>query len=173
MGRFAYQPLSEEFAKDSQPGQLLMNRFDAHILANRNGIIVSKTKEIEDKIADINELKHDVDEQTDVISNLIEDLNNFLEGGFAEAEDAQNKTYAYDKILMAKVNYLQKLYIGMTKKFDRLTLTVKEYKEANDLQEKRLKSYEESYDAIIDDIGTLAYVEKEYTTIMALKLAYK
>lgn len=141
-GRFAYQPLSEEFAKDSQPGQLIMNRFDGHISANKNGIIVSKTKEIEDKLEDINELKHDVDEQTDVILNLLEDIETFLKGDFEDAVEAQNKTYEFGKKILLKIKYLDQLDKGTAKKIERIKKIILNLEKANDLQVGWMDDYE-------------------------------
>jgi flagellin-specific chaperone FliS len=171
-GRFAYQPLSEEFAKQSQPGQLIMNRFDGHISANRNGIIVSKTKEIEDKIEDINEFKHDVDEQTDVVTNLIEDLKKFLETDFQKAYDQQNKTYEYDKRLLTQVLYLDNLQKAMGRKLDRIRDIIRDLERANDLQLSWLDSWESESDETLKTIGDFAYVETEFSNVMALKLIY-
>jgi hypothetical protein len=171
-GRFAYQPLSEEYVKISQPGQLIVNRFDGHLSANRNGIIVSKTKEIEDKISDINELKHDVDEQYDVISNLLEDIEKFLKGDFEEAVQSVYNTYDLNKRLLRKVKYLKEVDDNMNRKLDRIREILSELRAANNLQITRLNAYEPEADDVLNDIGDMAYVENEYNIAMALKLTY-
>jgi hypothetical protein len=171
-GRFSYQPLSEEYAKQSQPGQLIMNRFDGHISANRNGIIVSKTKEIEDKISDINELKHDVDEQYDVISNLLEDIEKFLAGEFKEAADAVWGAYDMGKRMLRKVEYLKEIDANMRRKIDRIRETIEELKQANELQIKWLDEWEPKTEQAITDVGDMAYVENEFNIATALRQTY-
>jgi tetrahydromethanopterin S-methyltransferase subunit B len=172
MGRFAYQPLNEEQVKISQSGQLIMGRQDAHISVNKNGIIISKTKEIEEKIADINELKHDVDEQHDVILNLIEDFASFIEGDLAEAYAIQEEVYVLAKKLMTKVNYLDDVERSMQEKLDRIQETINDYERANNIQLSRLDGLESESTNSLAKIGTMAYVQEEYNKIMALRITY-
>jgi tetrahydromethanopterin S-methyltransferase subunit B len=170
MGRFAYQPLNEEQVKLSQSGQLIMGRQDAHISVNKNGIIISKTKEIEEKIADINELKHDVEEQQDVILNLIEDFAHFIEGDLAEAYAIQEEVYVLAKYLMTQVKYLDDVDVAKRKKLDRIQETINEFIRANNLQISMLDSLESSN--AISTIGTMAMVQEQYNKIMSLRNTY-
>jgi hypothetical protein len=172
MTRFAYQPLSEEFAKLSQSGQVIMNQQDGHISVNKNGIIISKTREIEDKITDINELKHDVDEQSDVITNLLEDFKKFLENEFEEAEEAHRLTYIFCKKLLAQVEYMNSIDYSMRDKLDRIREIIRDFIEANNLQLARLDILEKEADEVLNDIGDMSYVENEYNIIMGLRNTY-
>jgi hypothetical protein len=171
-GRFAYQPLNEEFAKDSVSGQLIMNYHNGHISANKNNIIVSITKEIEDKITDINELRHDVDEQTDVISNLLEDIEAFLEGLFEETVIQQNETYEFANKLLTKIRYLRNLDTGMRKKIDRIWEIIRDLRKANEMQEEWVEKFNSDIDLAEEKVGDLAYVENENNIIMSLKTTY-
>jgi hypothetical protein len=172
MGRFAYQPLNEEQVKISQSGQLIMGRQDAHISVNKNGIIISKTKEIEEKIEDINELKHDVEEQHDVILNLIEDFANFIKGDLAEAYGLQEQVFVLSKKLMTKVKYMDNLDIAMRQKLDRIQETINEYIRANNLQTSWLDIMEGEATNSLAEIGDMAYAEEQYNKIMALRMSY-
>jgi hypothetical protein len=172
MGRFAYQPLNEEQVKISQSGQLIMGRQDAHISVNKNGIIISKTKEIEEKIEDINELKHDVEEQHDVILNLIEDFANFIKGDLAEAYGLQEQVFVLSKKLMTKVKYMDNLDIAMRQKLDRIQETINEYIRANNLQTSWLDIMEGEATNSLVEIGDMAYAEEQYNKIMALRMTY-
>ena len=141
MGRFAYQPLNEEQIKMSQSGQLIIGRQDGHLSVNKNGIIVSKTKEIEEKIEDINELKHDVEEQEDVVLNLIEDYNSFVKNEFEEANEKQELAYSFGKSLLSKVMYMDTVERAMGDKLDRIQEMITDLKSANNLQNSRLRGF--------------------------------
>jgi hypothetical protein len=172
MGRFAYQPLQEEEAHLSQSGQLIIGRQDGHLSVNKNGIIISKTKEIEEKIADINELKHDVDEQEDVILNLIEDFYAFVANEFEEANRLQERTYEFDKYLLSLVKYMDEIDRGMEDKMDRIQEMINDLRSANNLQNTRLESMEREAGEVLDTIGTMAYVQNEYNKITSLRITY-
>ncbi|ALN97699.1 hypothetical protein Bp8pS_020 [Bacillus phage vB_BpuM-BpSp] len=173
MGRFAYQPLTEEFIKDSQSGQVIMNRFDGHISVNKNGLIVSKTKELENKLNDIEQLKNDTDEQVDVVNSLLDDLKDFLENGFKETEEIQSEIYSYSKRLLYHIEYLNKFNTGMQNKIRRIWEIIDELKKANEYQKNILKEYSEILKPIADDFeANTNYVELENNTLTSIRLNY-
>jgi len=172
MGRFAYQPLTEEQVKISQSGQLIIGKQDGHLSVNKNGIIISKTKEIEDKIDDINELKYDAEEQEDVILNLLEDYNSFIKDKFEEANEKQEETYIFDKRLLAKINYMDSTQTAMDLKQDRIQEMINDLINANNLQLARLNVMESEATDTLSSIGDMAYVQNEYNTITALRMTY-
>jgi len=172
MARFAYQPILEENESYSKPGQIIMNRYNAHISINKNNIIVSITKEIEDKISDIDELKNEVDEQYDVVLNLIEDYGTFLTTTFADLTDARNILYAYDKKLLKIDTYLTDTNNGMKQKVSSINDQIIKLKQANDLQVSRNTLYAFNVKDLLSQIDVGTYAQSEYNKLIAMKDSY-
>lgn len=172
MSRFAYQPLIEENSSYSKPGQLIMNRYNAHISINRNNLIISITKEIEDKISTIVELQHDIDEQYDVVLNLIEDYQDFLNNTFLDLSNSQNNLYVYDKKLFNLDRYLSKINNGMKQKIIRIETIIDQLIEANTLQNTMNENYSNKIDELYPKIDYSSYIQKEYNELISMKSSY-
>lgn len=169
MARPAYQPILEENAKYSKPGQLIMDYYSGHISANRHGLIVSKTKEIEDKIQDFNELKHEIDEQFDVILNLMEDYDKFLRGDLSEFYNLQNDIYVFDKYLLTIDQYLISVNISCKNIINRIYEMIDELRRANIYHESLLDGYIRRIDTILDKIEALKnYAKNENNELITI-----
>lgn len=78
MGRLVYQPVPEEYSNESKHGQLIGDVYSGHLSTNHNNIINSATKRIENKLNDVLQLENNIIEQSNVINNLLEDYQYFL-----------------------------------------------------------------------------------------------
>lgn len=172
MARFAYQPILEENEKFSKPGQLIINRYNAHLSVNKNNLIISITKEIEDKIFDILELKSEIDEQYDVILNLIEDFWNFINNDFKNVTEIQNKTFEYDKKLLNISRYISTINNGTNEKLDDINNSIIKLKKANSFQKEKNNLFEKQLSEILPEIDCNSYIQKEYSTLLVLKENY-
>ena len=177
-GRFAYQTISEEYVKRSHSGQIIMSHEDGHISGNKNGIIVSKTKEIEDKIEDINQLKYDVDEQNDVVTNLIEDYRLFADYKYVEMLEDHYEMYEYGKSLYTQAVYLKTTYDAMQDTIRSIREYINNLRRANEYHDSLLRSLESEHQNIKGEIrGLDAYITNEMTratnSITHYKLKYQ
>lgn len=106
MGRLVYQPISEENSNDSKHGQLIGNIYTGHLSTNHNNIINSATKRIENKLNDVLQLENNLIEQTNVISNLIEDYKYFLNNNLPSIYTKSYETLSKAVLANEDVDYI-------------------------------------------------------------------
>ena len=172
MSKFAYQPVSEEYADQTLPGQLIINEYNGHISYNKNGIIISITKEIEDKIEDVVEIRHDIEEQEDVILSLISDYNDFIDR-FKVLTANHNTLIDNIDIMVEKKNYIVKVYNNMLAKIARIREIIHDLSSANDLQRTRLSDYQQKVTALLPQIDIQDYITEQRNNINNLKANLK
>jgi len=172
MSKFAYQPLSEEYQDQSMPGQLIINEYNGHISFNKNGIIISITKEIEDKIEDVIELRNDILEQEDVVLSLIDDYNDFKDK-FKELTENHNELIDNIDTQVTEKEYIKEVYNNMLSKLARIREIIHDLCSANALQKSRLDDYQQKTLDLIPQIEINDYITEQANDVANLKAKLK
>lgn len=108
MGRLVYQTIPEEKASESKHGQLISDIYTGHISVNHNNVINSATKRIENKLNDVLQLQNNIIEQENVVNNLTEDYQYFLNNQLPNLYETVYDLYAKANICIEDISHIRR-----------------------------------------------------------------
>lgn len=170
MGRPIYQPVDENNKENALYGQIIMNMFNGHISTNNNGIIVSSTKETENKFEDINQIYYNLIEQDKVLTKVEKDYSYFikydLDPIYIEVMDKVSKV----KTCYSTYNYLSINYNNIKSFINDLDISLTSLISSTNSQYENITTDKNIALNILKDMETMEnYILDESNTINNLR----
>lgn len=170
MGRPVYQPITEENKQNAKFGQIIMNIFDGHISTNNNGMIVSATKDIENKFEDFDQIKYNLLEQDRVLNKLEGEYNYFLkyvlDPLYLDTLESLSKVKRSYNIY----NYLEINFNNVKGFINDLDVALSQLKASTNSQLSNLNIYKDKILKILKDMETMEeYILNESNEIVNLR----